>query len=170
MPDQFYLQLTLRYLHILGAISLMGGTIFMRFALLPTVSELDAEIRRKVHEGVRSQWAKFVAGAALLLLVSGIANLGLAARYEITVPGGLSYNLLGGLKLILALPIFLFASFLTGRSAAAQKFQANPGLWMNVNLVLALVLVLIGGWLRFSDKQLKEKYRTPATAQVQVQQ
>ena len=40
----FYLLLALRYMHILGAIMLMGGTIFMRFALAPVVGGLDAAI------------------------------------------------------------------------------------------------------------------------------
>jgi uncharacterized membrane protein len=39
----FWLLLILRYMHILGAIALMGGTIFMRFALRPVVVTLQPE-------------------------------------------------------------------------------------------------------------------------------
>jgi hypothetical protein len=155
----FPVQLGLRYLHIFGAIALMGGTIFMRLALLPTLKSLEGNAREPVHEGVRARWKMVVRIAAVLLLVSGIANLGLAARYDYHVPHGLSYSMLGGIKLILALPIFLLAELLLGKSSLAQKVQANAVTVLNINLALAVILVLIGGWLKFSDRELKAKYR-----------
>jgi uncharacterized membrane protein len=151
----FPVLLLLRYMHILGAIALMGGTIFMRFALVPVVPGLDEKSRAELHEGVRSRWAKFVMIAAAMLLISGIANLGLASRYEFAPPVGKLYNMIAGVKLILALPIFLFASFLTGRSATAKRIQANRVMWLNVNLALAVLMVLIGGFLRFVGRDLK---------------
>jgi hypothetical protein len=155
----FFVNLGLRYLHILGAITLMGGTIFMRLALLPTLQSLDAEKRSAVHAGVRGRWAMVIRIAALMLLLSGIANLGLAARYDYKVPGDLNYSMLGGIKLVLALPIFVLAELLMGKSELAKKMQANAATVMNVNLALAIILVLIGGWMKFSKRELKEKYR-----------
>jgi uncharacterized membrane protein len=161
----FWLLLILRYMHILGAIALMGGTIFMRFALAPTVASLDEKTRQNVHEQVRGRWAKFVMIAAALLLISGILNLILIPmNYELSgVVNNKQYNMIVGIKFLLALPIFLFASFLTGRSATAKKFQASAPLWMNVNLVLALVMVLIGGYLKFAQRAPKiEAGKEPA--------
>jgi uncharacterized membrane protein len=160
----FPLLLFLRYMHILGAIMLMGGTIFMRFGLAPVVPTLDESARRELHERVRQRWSKFVMLASGLLLVSGIANLGLAARYDFQPVFGLNYNMVVGIKLILALPIFLFASLLAGRSATAVKMQANARMWMNVNLVLALLMVLIGGALRFVGRDLKKSDANPPGA------
>ena len=68
-----------------------------------------------------------------------------------------------GIKFILALPIFFFASLLAGRSETAKKFQAKATFWMNVNLALALVMVLIGGLLKFVPRDYKP---APATASV----
>ena len=162
MSDSLFpLLIILRYMHILGAIALMGGTIFMRFALVPTVKELDDKSKAALHEGVRVRWGKFVMISTALLLVSGIANLGLAARYDFDAPVGKMYNMIAGVKLILALPIFLFASFLTGRSETAKKFQANRVLWLNVNLALAVLMVLIGGFLRFVGRDLKIEKKEP---------
>ena len=165
----FPVLLVLRYLHILGAIALMGGTIFMRFALVPTLPELDEKTRAALHEGVRSRWAKFVMLSAALLLISGIANLGIAgARYNFAPPvGNMMYNILAGSKLILALPIFLFASLLTGRTEAAKKFQANRAMWLNVNLALAVLMVLIGGFLRFVGRDLKSDKKEATSLVVQ---
>jgi hypothetical protein len=143
----------------------------MRFALAPTVRDLDPETRKTVHEHVRSRWAKFVMLAAALLLVSGIANLGLAARYEYKPIFGMNggYHMIVGIKFLLALPIFLFASFLAGRSQTAKKFQANAQFWMNVNLALALTMVLIGGFLRFVYRVPKaDRMNVPAVSALET--
>src|SRR3954470_16640630 len=94
------LLLILRYMHILGAIALMGGTIFMRFALRPVVVQLPPETKATVHEQVRSRWSKFVMLASALLLVSGITNLALAGRFDFEpVPGmAKGYHMFVGVK------------------------------------------------------------------------
>jgi uncharacterized membrane protein len=163
----FPVLLILRYMHILGAIALMGGTIFMRFALAPSVSTLDGATKTNLHENVRSRWSKFIMIASALLLISGIANLGLASQYNFEPVFGMKYSMVAGIKMLLALPIFLFASFLAGRSATAKKFQQNAVFWMNVNLALALLMVLIGGLLKFVGREPKgEEVIKPAATLV----
>ena len=63
---------------------LMGGTIFMRFAIAPTVQTLEGSTRADFHERIRARWSKFVMLASGLLLVSGLANMMLftKSRYE----------------------------------------------------------------------------------------
>src|SRR5205085_8609678 len=143
----FLLLLLLRYMHILGAIALMGGTIFMRFALRPVVVGLPPETRTAIHEQVRSRWSKFVMLASALLLISGITNLALAGRYNFEPVVGMpkGYHMVVGVKFLLALPIFFIAALMTGRSGLAKRIRANGELWMNVNLTLGLVVVLMGG-------------------------
>jgi hypothetical protein len=139
----------------------MGGTIFMRFALRPVVVQLQPEVKASLHEEIRRRWAKFVMIATVLLLVSGITNLALAGRYEykpvLGMPKG--YHMIVGIKLLLALPIFFIAAILMGRTSLAKRFQANAEFWMNVNLTLALAMVLIGGGLRFVWRQPKTSNR-----------
>lgn len=162
----FYALLALRYMHILGAITLMGGTIFMRFALAPTVLTLEGSTRAEFHERIRARWSKFVMAAAGLLLVSGLASMMLftKSRYDMEGEIGAKYAMIVGIKFLLALPIFFIASLLAGRSETAKKFQSKATFWMNVNLALALVMVLIGGLLKFVPRQYK-----PATATTSVQ-
>jgi uncharacterized membrane protein len=153
----FWALLVLRYMHILGAIALMGGTIFMRFALRPVVVQMPPDEKAVLHEQVRRRWAKFVMVASALLLISGLANLALAGRYEyeplLGMPKG--YHMIVGIKFLLALPIFFIAAILMGRTSLAKRFQANAELWMNVSLTLALLMVLIGGGLRFVKREPK---------------
>src|ERR1044071_3524757 len=98
------LLLVLRYMHILGAIALMGGTIFMRFALRPVVVQLPPETKGAVHEQVRSRWSTFVMLASALLLISGITNLALAGRFDFQHLGGVpkGYHMMVGIKFLLA--------------------------------------------------------------------
>jgi len=157
--------LILRYMHILGAIALMGGTIFMRFALRPVVVQLPPETKAAIHEQVRSRWSKFVMLASALLLLSGITNLALAGRFDFEAILGMpkGYHMLVGIKFLLALPIFFIAALMTGRSNAAKKVQNNAEFWMNLNLSLALVMVLMGGLLKFVQRSPKAERQTPAT-------
>lgn len=160
----FPLLLILRYMHILGAIMLMGGTIFMRFGLRPAAKTLPQDVHAGLQEQVRGRWAKVVALASLLILVSGIANLGLASRNTYDPVFGMNYNMVVGIKFILALPIFFIAAILMGRSNLSQKFKANADLWININLALAVVMVLIGGVLRFVPRELKGAAPRPVQA------
>lgn len=164
MPDPILL--VLRYMHILGAITLMGGTIFMRFGLAPVVAGLDDAARSSLHQQVRARWSKLVMIASGLLLLSGIANLALASRFTYEGALGEKYHMIVGIKFLLALPIFLIASFLAGRSSTAQKFQSQATTWMNVNLALALVMVLIGGALKFVPRTPKVQSEPAATSSV----
>jgi uncharacterized membrane protein len=149
--------LILRYMHILGAIALMGGTIFMRFALRPVVVQLPPDTKAAIHEQVRSRWSKFVMLASGLLLISGITNLALAGRFDFQPIAGMDkgYHMIVGIKFLLALPIFAIAALLSGRTNAAKRMQENAEFWMNVNLTLALVMVLIGGYLKFLPRTPK---------------
>jgi uncharacterized membrane protein len=155
MTSLYYTLLLLRYLHILGAITLMGGTIFAYFAALPGLAELPEEQRKQAHGAIRSRWNRLVMLATALLLITGLANMLIYLQFEMGEMKK-AYAIWTGIKFVLALPIFFFAALLAGRSALAQKIQANAKTFMALNLVLALSMVLIGGALRFIDRKPKE--------------
>ena len=95
-------------------------------ALLPAVAELPESQRPALHEAIRSRWSKWVMGAILFLLISGFYNFfTLTGRYQLPK----AYHMLFGIKFLLALAIFTLASFLTGRTAVAQRMRQNarPG-------------------------------------------
>ena len=139
----------------------------MRFALAPTVLTLEGSTRTDFHDRIRARWSMFVRLAATLLLVSGLANMMLftKSRYELDpIPLlGVSYGMFVGIKFVLALPIFFIAEMLVGRSATAKKMQEKAIFWMNLNLTLALVMVLMGGLMKFVQREYKP---APAAASV----
>ncbi len=141
----------LRWLHMLAAIALGGGLIYQRVALVPIAGELTDTAKERARRG----WAIVVMVSILFLLVSGLTNLILTIKaYKVYSPGleG-SYHMLFGIKFLLGLALFFFASILAGRSDNAKKFQANAKRWLNVSLLLLVIIVCLSGVLR----NLREK-------------
>lgn len=134
-----------RWLHLIGAIMILGGSIFMLFALHPGMKVLDDEARDKLRKTIRVRWGRFVHAGIGLLLLTGSINfymLGLPPNVE-PIP----YHPIFGIKFFLALAVFMFATALMGRSPAFEKIRQNSTKWLRVVVVLGLVIVLLSGLL-----------------------
>lgn len=142
--------LVLRWTHILSSVVLVGGLVFLRFALIPSLSVLSENERESFQSAMRSRWAKLVMACSGLLLLSGLANMMLLMG-QWDYPNG-ELGLLTGLKLLLSLPIFFISSLLAGKTALADKIRQKSVLWLNVNLILAVLLICLAGLLRFADR------------------
>jgi uncharacterized membrane protein len=137
-----------RWMHILAAITAVGGAIFMRLALLPAAATLPEAERKKLEEAVRSRWVKWIMAAILFLLVSGFYNfITMTMRYKLPS----LYQGLFGVKFLLALAIFFLASVLSGRSEMGQRFRRNARTWLTLNVALAVALVCISGVMKTMD-------------------
>jgi len=162
-----YLNLAMRWLHIIPAIALIGGTIFMRFALVPAYEQLDDEQREKVQESVRRGWSRLLMPSIGFLIISGFVNVAnISVAYDF--PGGYYMPLLG-LKAFLAIAIFVIASLLAGRSEGAREFQQNQRKWLNINILLAILLVCIAGAMRLADREPKEDEDSATAASAVVE-
>jgi hypothetical protein len=153
-----YLILTLRWLHLLSSIIMVGGLFHLRFAVLPAVETLPGEHRELFHAALRRSWTIFVMATIGLLLVTGLVNMVLVPQLnDFEEPEGKSaYNMLVGIKFVLALPVFFIVSTLNGRSANAERFRQKSRLWLNIALVLSLAIVFIGGYVRFIPRTPKQ--------------
>ncbi len=139
------LDLAMRWLHILAAILLLGGALFLRFVLMPAARTLAPDPHQQLAAAVMQRWRMFVHLGIGLLLVSGLYN----TAHQIGLHKGQPlYHALLGVKILLALAVFALASMLVGRSPAAQRLRAHADRWMALNLLLALLVVLLGGYLR----------------------
>lgn len=164
--DIDFVAVLFRWLHILPAIVAVGGTIFMRFAILPAVGEISESQRAAFQEAVRSRWSKWIMGAITLLLISGFYNFfTLNARYQLPK----QYQMLFGIKFLLALAIFALASLLSGRTPVAQKMRANARTWLNLNITLAVVLICISGVMRSMTMNSPLKSAAAPTAPVKAE-
>lgn len=157
--------LVLRWAHILAAVTLMGGAIFQRFALLPAAAELPAEAHEQLRAALRGRWSRLVMMSAGLLVLSGLVNFGLlVANYDLDKSqfAGRLYHMLFGIKFLIALVVLYIASLLAGRSAAAERARQNARAWLTLNLILATLVVCLGGLLRQAGRSPKAD--APATS------
>ena len=149
------LLLLLRWMHIFGVVLLVGGLCFTRFALLPALADTEEDSREKLQESIRRKWLPWVIIGITLLLVSGLANFLL---FNSTVKaqgwgGGewmkqTSYHAIFGVKFLLALVVFYFASGLVGRGSGTAWIRSDRARWLGVTLGLAVAIIILSGWLR----------------------
>ena len=146
------LQLLSRWLHILAAITLAGGTFFLRYSYLPAkgTNPIDSSF----EESIRKNWARLVMLSILFLLASGLYNSAVKAiDYQLD---GLYLALLT-IKIVLGLAVFFLVSVLSGRSKLAQRFRESELKWYNVSCALMLAIVCIAGYMKLSPQQEKMK-------------
>lgn len=142
------LELVMRWTHILSAITLLGGSIFFRFVLMPAANRiLDAETHERLRPAIVGRWKKFVMVLILLFLVSGFYTY-IAVGVPAHKGGDGTYHMLFGIKFLLAMVVFLLVSLLTGRTGLAQKLQANAKLWMAITIVLGIAVVCLAGAMK----------------------
>ena len=147
--------LLLRWAHVLAAIVAMGGLAFARFGLVPALMDVDATTRDKIHDSIRRRWLPWVIGSITVLLASGLANF-LLFNGRVKAEGWndgqwmrqTSYHALFGVKFLLAMVVFYFASGLVGRGEGTQWIRNNRARWLSVTLALGLAVVLLSGWMR----------------------
>ena len=159
-----YLNLVLRWIHVLSAITLVGGVLYTRFAVLPVLESLGEDQRETVGAAMRKNWAKFLMISVALLLVTGIANMVLIPMYNDIDKSGPSYGMLVGIKFMLALPVFYLVSVLNGRSNNAANFRKKSRLWLNIAVVLCVAIVMLAGFLRFIPRTPKSNESNEAAA------
>ncbi len=150
---EMVLELVIRWAHIIPAIILVGGTLYMVFALHPAMQSMDFAEKQELKTAIRTRWAKVVMICAGIVLLSGIASLVLqATTYSFPQK---YYHPVAGMKFLLALVILYIASLLSGRSKNAEKFREKEGMWLKLNASLAIILVLMAGTLRVAEREPK---------------
>jgi uncharacterized membrane protein len=154
-----FLALVMRWLHILAAITAVGGTIFARFVVLPSQHVLGDRERNELHAQMRARWSKIVAACIGFLLLSGLYNIYVIEAHTLAPKNYSWYRPLFGVKFLLAIAIFGIASLLSGKTAAADRIRQNARFWMNLNIVLAVLVVCISGFLRTAEKTAKNADR-----------
>ena len=135
-----------RWAHIFAAIVLVGGTLFMRFALVPALAESSASEETSV--AIRKRWMKWVAGAALFLLVSGFYNA--IVKIKAFDLEGIYVGMLCA-KILLGIFSFWLAATLVGRSDRAKRFREKETHWLNVLTVVVLLIVLMAGFMKMDS-------------------
>ena len=149
--DAFPIQVISRILHILGAIVLLGGTFFVAFALKPAAQQLPEAEHQALHERLMKRWRQLVGIAIGLLIFTGFYNYLVVAAPKHGDAGDSKYHMFMGIKILLAFGAFFIASVLPGRAAAFAKMRQNSKLWTLIAIILGVIVVSIGGFLRIRE-------------------
>ncbi len=136
-----------RWIHIGTAIVVVGGTVFLRFVLLPAAEKLPEDMHQTLRGQVVRTWKIFVHTGIVLFLISGFYNYYLVFAKQQHQGDGL-YHALIGIKILLAMVVFFLASVLVGRAAAFEKLRQNRKMWLGIVILLAAIIVGISGFLK----------------------
>ena len=134
-----------RVIHVGTAITLVGGSVFVLFVLMPSAKQLSEEAHDQLATAVGARWKRFVHIGILLFLVSGFYN------YIRAIPlhkGDGLYHAMVGTKMLFALVVFFLAAALVGRSGKLAAIRANRGKWLKVLVLLAATIVAISGFVK----------------------
>jgi hypothetical protein len=134
----------MRIVHILSAITLVGGILAWRFAVTPalgTLGESGDDIQRRADDAVASTFRPAVLFSVAGLLISGIYNY---IRWR---SGGLppEYHAVIGVKFLLALHVFAVAILAT-RPANARRARQLTG--VAISGVTIVILSAFLNWIR----------------------
>jgi hypothetical protein len=159
--------LVVRWMHIVGAIMLVGSTIYMRCIYVPAKDFAESKPSDEFNEWIRKLWARMVMISSGQLLVSGlVAFMLIMSRYEISDEGfpGNAYQPMFGIKFLLALVIFFLAAAVSGKSSLAQRMRKREKFWLTINMTLAIILVCLAGVMRQAKRSEKSTSSLPQPA------
>jgi len=143
-----FLDLLFRLIHIFTAVALVGGTIYVRFVLLPAAKELPDAEHDALKGRLKASWKKWVMIGITLLLVSGFYNYLQVAAPAHKAVGDSRYHMFMGIKILLALGVFFLASVMTGRSAKFEGMRKNPAGPLSILILLAAITIGLGSFLK----------------------
>lgn len=145
--------LVARWLHILSATLAVGVPIYIWLVQMPAMASIDEESRAKLREAGAKRWRILVYVSIALFLATGLFNyLYVGRQRDFADDARRLYNILFGVKFLLALALFFVLSALAGRSAALEYFRKNAGAWVAVAVLLGLGIVGISGYMRSFQK------------------
>jgi uncharacterized membrane protein len=158
MEVESLLGLIFRWLHILAAITAVGGAVFARFVVVPTLEPLPPAERASLHAAMRARWSKIVAAAIAFLLISGLYNFTMTVVAFKLPPW---YHMVFGVKFLAAFAVFAIASLLAGKTKAAEILRQRLKFWLNVNIAMAVLVVALSGVLRMAERIPKRATMSP---------
>lgn len=145
----FLLNVLMRWLHVASAVVGVGGTVMLRFVLLPVLSQLPNG--DEILTAVRKPFKRLMHSAIGILLLTGFYNYmavampAVRAAKEAGKEAMTAYNPVMGVKILLSLVLVGIAFALL---APVPSFHEKRKMWLSVNVVLGFGIILLAGYLR----------------------
>lgn len=151
------IQFVNKWLHLLSIIGVLGGIMFAWIVLRPIPGEVETDA---AGEGERVRWKRWGIAQAVLwvvVLVTGFAN------YVFVSPNVIGrYHMFVGMKMALALMMFVVALVLAHPMPAMAKLIRNKSKVLAYLLVLGVLVVGISTYLNIG--RVKRTLTKPVAA------
>jgi uncharacterized membrane protein len=130
------LNVFMRWLHISSVVTLIGGMIFGRLVMIPSLNSVAPETRAALGERAATAFRPLVGAAIACLLVSGVYNILSNTGHTV------KYHMFLGIKLLLVLHVFAVAWLVV------QPNNPRRGRLMTGAFLSGLCIILISAYLR----------------------
>ena len=137
--------LIMRWIHISGAIILIGSPVFIRLFLLPALAGEEPANRDAIIERINKPWRMFLGIVILLQIISGVYWLLVVINMAAEPP---VYQVLLTVKLLAALALFFLLSVLAGRATAFASFRQAAKKWYAGCVLCGMIIVMCAGAMR----------------------
>jgi uncharacterized membrane protein len=149
MDGTAILNVVMRWLHVAAAVVGVGGTLLMRFVVLPALERLPNGA--EVLDAIRPGFKRLIHASIGVLLLTGFYNylvvaIPRAAPFKELSPNPMaSYHPVMGVKILVSLALFAVALLLLAPNSPLHEKRKT---WLSVNVVLGLAILLLGAYLR----------------------
>jgi uncharacterized membrane protein len=135
------LNIFMRFLHIISVVTLLGGVIAWRFAVIPATQSLAADVQTKLGNAIAAAWRPVMLTAMAGILLSGIYNY-----VNKTAPAP-AWQAVIGIKFLLVLHVFA-AGFLATSPSNQRRTRQLTGV-----AISGMVIVVLSAVLRYLSQQ-----------------
>ena len=133
MPE--ILTVIMRWIHISSMATLVGGMVYGRLVVAPSIAELSPDAREALAGQAANRYRPLVWAAMIGLVLSGVYRL-------LSTPGHRPfYQMLFGIKMLLVLHVFAVAILIV-KPVNPRRTRMMTGV-----MISGLTIILISAWL-----------------------
>jgi uncharacterized membrane protein len=145
-PDLVY-HLLFRFIHISSAIALLGGIVYARQILVPTLNALPEEVRLEAAGRAQKKYRSTLFTLLVLIVCSGFYNLLGGPKHTY------AYQMWFGIKMLLVAHIFSAAILWVTSPYGDVRVAAKSKHRLVSVAISGLIVVLISAYLRSLTQQ-----------------
>ena len=132
-----------KWMHLLGMVGVLGGTMFAWLVMVPALKDEAAD--SLLTKGI---WKRFGISLAILwviVLVTGVVNV-----IMVSPKVNASYQGILGIKMLLAILMFVLSMLLAHPIPAMKRFVENRSTWILTLMVIGIALLGLSAHLNIS--------------------
>ncbi len=138
-----WLEILSQWLHLMSAVALIGGLLYTRLVLVPSLVEAPPESRGKLVERLVERWRPIAFTAMGVLLLTGLYNFLTHVRGH-----SRAYHMAFGIKILLVLHVFSVVMLLAVPPGVNPARDARRPRLMLGAVLSGLVILLLSAFLR----------------------